>query len=78
MESGDAAPLVLRDDDGPHAAAGILGTWERTADGILLLDAGAAAALATVSEGSGAGAASRDAVGCGASASSGAEAVLAG
>ncbi|WP_408903082.1 hypothetical protein [Methylobacterium radiotolerans] len=40
--------------DGPHAAAGILGTWERTADGILLLDAGAAAAV--LGEGGGSGA----------------------
>jgi hypothetical protein len=40
--------------DGPHAAAGILGTWERTADGILILDADAAAAL--LGEGGGSGA----------------------
>ena len=39
---------------GAYAAAGILGTWERTADGILLLDGDAARAL--LGEGGGAGA----------------------
>lgn len=39
---------------GAHAAAGILGTWERTADGRVILDADAARAL--LGEGGGSGA----------------------
>jgi hypothetical protein len=48
-EGPPAAPRT-----GAHAAAGVLGTWERTADGILHLDADAAGALLGYGSGSGA------------------------
>jgi hypothetical protein len=41
--SADGAPPAA--PAGAHAAAGILGTWERTADGRVILDADAARAL---------------------------------
>lgn len=50
--AADGPPSTPR--TGAHAAAGILGTWERTADGILFLDGDAAAAL--LGEGSRSGA----------------------
>lgn len=54
MTGTDADGPRAAPPEGPHAAAGILGTWQRTADGILILDADAAAAV--LGEGGGSGA----------------------